>query len=889
MKISKTSFAVKSLGFASVLVGILLAACGEQGTTENITQINQIGMEVVSSVKDLPKCTKDNEGELALVKGETSVRVCVDGKWFATVAKDSSDNEFSCTTKELKDKSGLKIICNGDSIGVVLNGAKGDKGDAGEQGVQGERGIQGEQGVQGEKGDKGDAGEQGLQGEKGEQGIQGKTGKQGEKGDTGDKGEPGDKGDSGKDGASCSIAGQTDSTVTIKCGEKSVVLNLGGKGSSGIVDTLELDSEKIAISLDTLTGFSQKGPFLKGSSVYLYELSDGRTLKQTNGNFTSVITSDDGRYTFQSRDLVSQYALIVVDGKYRNEVTGKPTSTNIKLQAYTNMLMHKSANVNLLTHLEKDRVFYLVTKKGMTVRAAKKQAQAEIFKQFHIDASGFKSESEDLDVFGKTDADAALLAISILLQGADDETALSVLLTEISSDMEKDGLWNEDSAAATKAAIADWNISADGMLARIRSYVTGWGLGGGNVPAFEKYVRQFYGIELGLGVCGSDSVPVGMVKHVTNANSRYYAKSYTDTTRVGGKSVDGKIRFICVDADSARWRFATNIEKDRYGWKPKNTKDGSLLNGPVTGEKMVWDADTLRYANSTEIEFGLGCTSYNKGKFVTKVAESEFGEYGYLCESEGVISPEVSIQRDESKFGTLTDDRDGKKYYTIKIGTQTWMAENLNFDYKVDGVSYGNVCNFEKDDDIADLRTYSLQNNEDCSRYGRFYQWGAAMDSAGIYSTNGEGCGNGKTCTPVYPVRGVCPKGWHLPDSLEWQALYDAVGGSAISLELKGNLHWTGSTDDYGFSAIPNNVEEYLKNHPAYNQGENQFFSIVFWAASELTKKYSDFDYSSSFDFTCSPEYYASYVIMDTDWFGINPYAVYKTNNNSVRCVKDSD
>ena len=861
-----------------------LAACGEQGTTENITQINQMGMEVVSSVKDLPKCTKDNEGEQALVKDETFPRICVDGKWFASkeTARDTvylDGGDLSCTTKELKDKSGLKIICNGDSIGVVLNGAKGDKGDAGEQGAQGERGFQGERGIQGEKGD---PGEQGLQGEKGKQGIQGKTGKQGEKGDTGDKGDPGDKGDSGKDGASCSIAGQTDSTVTIKCGEKSVVLNLGGKGSSGIVDTLELDSEKIAISLDTLTGFSQKGPFLKGSSVYLYELSDGRTLKQTNGNFTSNITSDDGRYSFQSRDLVSQYALIVVDGKYRNEVTGKPTSTNIKLQAYTNMLMHKSANVNLLTHLEKDRVYNLVTQKDMTVRAAKKQAQAEIFKQFHIDASGFKSESEDLDVFGKTDADAALLAMSVLLQQDSNETALSVLLTDISNDMATDGKWDGDDAAATKAKIADWAAAMDDVekLAQFRSNVSGWGLGGGYVPAFEKYVGKFYGIDLGLGVCGSDSVPVGMVKHVTNANSRYYAKSYTDPSNM--------TRFICVDADIARWRIATNIEKDIYGWNPKNTKDGSLLNGPVTGKKMVWDADTLRYANSTEIEFGLGCTSYNKGKFVTKVAESEFGEYGYLCESEGVISPEVSIQRDESKFGTLTDDRDGKKYYTIKIGTQTWMAENLNFDYKVDGVSYGNVCNFEKDDDIADLRTYSLQNNEDCSRYGRFYQWGAAMDSAGIYSTNGEGCGNGKTCTPVYPVRGVCPKGWHLPDSLEWQALYDAVGGSALSLELKGNLHWTGSTDDYGFSAIPNNVEEYLKNHPAYNQGENQSFYIVFWAASELTKKFSDFDYSSSFDYTFAPEYHASCVTMSY-WFGINSYAAKKTDNNSVRCIKDSD
>ena len=349
---------------AALFVAILFSACGEDSTTEKIVEVATERTAVVADVSELPKCNKDNEGGHAYVKGETSERICVDGKWFALKESEGvSDFDFSCTTKELKDKSGLKIICNGDSIGVVLNGAKGKDGANGKDGA---------------KGDKGDDGEQG---------------------DT---------------GVGCSVAEQTDSTVIVKCGEKSFDLKFGGNGGADDADTLELDSEKIAISLDTLTGFSQKGPFLKGSTVYLYELSDGRTLKQTNGNFTSEITSNDGRYTFQSRDLVSQYALIVVDGKYQNEVTGKPTTTNIKLQAYTNMLTRKSANVNLLTHLEKNRVFYLVTKKGMTVRAAKKQAQAEIFKQFHIDTTGFKSESEDLDVFGKTDADAALLAISIL-------------------------------------------------------------------------------------------------------------------------------------------------------------------------------------------------------------------------------------------------------------------------------------------------------------------------------------------------------------------------------------------------------------------------------------------------------------------------------------------
>ena len=110
---NKSSFVLSLSAF------VLLTACGEQGTTENITQINQMGMDVVASVKDLPKCTKDNEGEQAFVKGESSPRICVDKKWFATKQDSTKDSaaDFSCITKQLKDNSGVKIICNGDSIG----------------------------------------------------------------------------------------------------------------------------------------------------------------------------------------------------------------------------------------------------------------------------------------------------------------------------------------------------------------------------------------------------------------------------------------------------------------------------------------------------------------------------------------------------------------------------------------------------------------------------------------------------------------------------------------------------------------------------------------------------------------------------------------------------
>ena len=88
---------------------VFFSACGESTTTEKIVEVATGGTEIVSSVKDLPKCTKSNQGEQALAKGESSVRVCVDGKWFATVAKDSSSADFSCSTKELRTRAASRL------------------------------------------------------------------------------------------------------------------------------------------------------------------------------------------------------------------------------------------------------------------------------------------------------------------------------------------------------------------------------------------------------------------------------------------------------------------------------------------------------------------------------------------------------------------------------------------------------------------------------------------------------------------------------------------------------------------------------------------------------------------------------------------------------------
>ena len=556
-------------------IAFILAACGD--TVENV---NQMGMDVVASEDDLPKCAKDNEGEMAFVMDAGTTLICVDGDWVPSVNGEGAD--FSCKTVELEDKSGLKIVCNGDSIGVVLNG---------------------------------------------------------------EKGESGKDGNDGASGSGCSITDRNDTAVVVVCGDSTMTISLG-VGQSG--DSLEGDLDREPISLDSLAGYTQKGPFLKGSTVYLYELSDGRTLKQTNGNFTSSISSDDGRYKFSARDLVSQYAMVVVDGYYRNEVTGATSDATIRLKAITDMRKRSSVNVNLLTHMEYDRVYNLVTKEHKTVKKAKQQAQEEILNLFHIKLDG-KADAEDMDVFGKTDADAALLAISVVLQGDRSEADLASLLAAFAADLADNGVWDN---LRDRAQIADWamkkTFSAEG-LAAIRANVEGWGLGDGKAPAFEGMVTNFWETELKLGACSNDNA--GSIKAIGNKYSSYYAKS--DSLASEGDSSD--VRLICAaDGDSYAWRYATDIEKNTAPFT--DVSEGLAKYGAVNTQNVyVYEDSKWRRGIDLDMELNFSCIAGREGKMDSKTSKT--GTTWYTCDTDPVVWREATAEEaDTAGFGVPTGE-----------------------------------------------------------------------------------------------------------------------------------------------------------------------------------------------------------------------------------------
>jgi len=117
-----------------------------------------------------------------------------------------------------------------------------------------------------------------------------------------------------------------------------------------------------------ISGYAQKGPFLNGSSVILSELNE--SLTQTGSTFTSQIIDNTGAFEITGISLASNYAALRVDGYYFNEVCGEQSNSQITLNAISVISDERNININVLTHLEKARVEYLMTNNSLTIDEA---------------------------------------------------------------------------------------------------------------------------------------------------------------------------------------------------------------------------------------------------------------------------------------------------------------------------------------------------------------------------------------------------------------------------------------------------------------------------------------------------------------------------------------
>ena len=485
------------------------------------------------------------------------------------------------------------------------------------------------------------------------------------------------------------------------------------------------DETVVALKDKTITGVSQKGPFVKGSSVTVQEL-DGETFAQTGKSFKGKIISDAGDFKLDIKSLISQYVLIEANGYFFNEITGGKSNAPITLNAFSNIKERDNVNINLLTHLAYERTLYLVTKEDMPFSKAKKQAEQEVLKSFGIEEEF--NDAEELNIFGTENANAALLAISILMQkdlfeGNEQEAGLSERLTNYSLDIETDGVWN-DIEIQTKIADGVSSYTLEEHKARYTENIAQWGIST-EIPAFEKYIGVFWWTNYGLGACNAENE--GEVKPNINELSEKFQKYY-----------------VC--------------------------------------KNEIWQ----------------------------------------MAEGKDLHDAGVDME--------LIDTRDGKAYKTIQIGSQTWMAENLNYETE------NSYC---YDDDLAN-----------CETYGRLYTWEAALNA--------------------------CPEGWHLPTKEEFVTLISNVGGIDVAAKmLKSTTGWWEAVDDSGQALDCNGIDKYGFNVlPAGFRDFNGIFYLAgksadFWSATE-----NDGD----------DAYYLSLDCSNEDAGLLNYDKAYAT---SVRCLRD--
>jgi len=365
----------------------------------------------------------------------------------------------------------------------------------------------------------------------------------------------------------------------------------------------------------------------------------------------------------------------------------------------------------------------------------------------------------------------------------------------------------------------------------------------------------------------------GMNSGTCDVSSSSVVRSSSSRRSSSSAGQSGSLPSSSSSSEESSSSINMNISVSSSSSVALSSSDGSGVPGKCGGV-IDYNPATERCCGSNKFNYSLqfcsGGNAYDKcGGLLEYDPATQFcynnSKIGNLCgiNPQKFYNPDLYECKTGSngiylKGGVATAE---KTYNAVLIGTQVWMAENLNYN------AAGSKCYAEGNDGVS---ADSIAKN--CATYGRLYDWATAMAIDTEY--------NYSLYSAAAKHKGVCPAGWHIPSDAEWGALMQFVNPSCsltgdcanAGTKLKASSGWNPhdgipvGTDDYGFSALPGGCG------PPRGNFSNGLGLYGFWFSSSdnANSEYNAYDRSMGYNST-----QVNYGDNSKGWF------------DSIRCLQD--
>jgi uncharacterized protein (TIGR02145 family) len=280
-------------------------------------------------------------------------------------------------------------------------------------------------------------------------------------------------------------------------------------------------------------------------------------------------------------------------------------------------------------------------------------------------------------------------------------------------------------------------------------------------------------------------------------SSTYFVRAYATNSIGTGYGNELSFTTGAIVLPTLTTTAITNITTNSSVSGGNISNDGG---GIITTRGIVWSTSqnpTISLTTKTTDGTGLGSFVSN---MTTLVQNTTYYVRAYATNSVGTAyGNQVDFKTNASLITGTVTDVDGNVYKTIQIGTQVWMAENLNVTKYSDGTPIQQVTSPLA---LGKLTTgawcYYNNNPANGPIYGKLYNWYAAVgiyDASGLYNSSYR--------------KQIAPAGWHLPTQSDWLTLINFLGGSTVAggkMKEAGITHWTSpntADNSSGFTALP--------------------------------------------------------------------------------------